>query len=102
LLLGKQILFPQQCFHGWANRETFEETSRINLASREIYSFQWCVFPLSSRPPPSIPDASSDVPDNPVISASKELKKPRVDPRLLRRLRPSTARPPAASRHKLQ
>jgi hypothetical protein len=29
LLPGKQILFPQQCFHGWANRETFEETSRI-------------------------------------------------------------------------
>lgn len=29
---------------------------------------------------------------NPVISASRELKKPRVDPRLLSRIRPSTAR----------
>jgi hypothetical protein len=31
LLLGEQILFPQQCFQRWANRETFEEleTSRI-------------------------------------------------------------------------
>jgi hypothetical protein len=29
----KQILFPQQCFHGWANRETFEETSRITNVS---------------------------------------------------------------------
>lgn len=67
---------------------------RVNSAPVNSYA--------SQRPPPSIPDASSDVPDNPVISASKELKKPRVDPRLLRRLRPSTARPPAASRHKLQ
>ena len=33
LLPGKQILFPQQCFHGWANVETFEETSRITNVS---------------------------------------------------------------------
>ena len=33
MLPGKQILFPQQCFHGWANRETFEETSRVTNVS---------------------------------------------------------------------
>jgi hypothetical protein len=37
LLLGKQILFPQQCFHGWANRETFEETSRITNVSATMF-----------------------------------------------------------------
>ena len=37
LLLGKQILFPQQCFHGWANRETFEETSRITIVSTTMF-----------------------------------------------------------------
>jgi hypothetical protein len=37
LLLGKQILFPQQCFHGWANRETFEEISRITNVSATMY-----------------------------------------------------------------
>ena len=35
--LGKQILFPQQCFHGWANRETFEETSRITNVSTTMF-----------------------------------------------------------------
>ena len=37
LLPGKQILFPQQCFHGWANRETFEETSRITDVSATMF-----------------------------------------------------------------
>jgi hypothetical protein len=37
LLLGKQILFSQQCFHGWANRETFEETSRITIVSATMF-----------------------------------------------------------------
>ena len=37
MLLGKQILFPQQCFHGWANRETFEETSRIANVSATMF-----------------------------------------------------------------
>ena len=37
LLLEKQILFPQQCFHGWANRETFEETSRITNVSATMF-----------------------------------------------------------------
>jgi hypothetical protein len=37
LLLGKQILFPQQCFYGWANRETFEETSRITNVSTTMF-----------------------------------------------------------------
>jgi hypothetical protein len=36
-ILGKQILFPQQCFHGWANRETFEETSRITNVSTTMF-----------------------------------------------------------------
>jgi hypothetical protein len=30
-------LFPQQCFHGWANRETFEETSRITNVSATMF-----------------------------------------------------------------
>jgi hypothetical protein len=34
---GKQILFPQQCFYGWANRETFEETSRITNVSTTMF-----------------------------------------------------------------
>jgi hypothetical protein len=34
---GKQILFPQQCFHGWANMETFEETSRITNVSATMF-----------------------------------------------------------------
>ena len=33
----KQILFPQQCFHGWANRETFEETSQITNVSATMF-----------------------------------------------------------------
>jgi hypothetical protein len=37
LLPGKQILFPQQCFHGWANMETFEETSRITNVSATMF-----------------------------------------------------------------
>jgi hypothetical protein len=37
LLPGKQILFPQQCFHGWANVETFEETSRITDVSATMF-----------------------------------------------------------------
>ena len=30
-------MFPQQCFHGWANRETFEETSRITNVSTTMF-----------------------------------------------------------------
>ena len=42
LLPGKQILFPQQCFHGWANRETFEETSRVtNICLPRALAFQF-------------------------------------------------------------
>ena len=37
MLVEKQILFPQQCFHGWANRETFEETSRITHVSTTMF-----------------------------------------------------------------
>jgi hypothetical protein len=37
LLLGNLILFPQQCFDGWANRETFEETSRITNVSTTMF-----------------------------------------------------------------
>ena len=33
LLPRKQVLVPQQCFHGWANMETFEETPRITNVS---------------------------------------------------------------------
>jgi hypothetical protein len=44
LLLGKQILFPQQCFHGSANRETFEETSRITNVSATMFpSLPWAL-----------------------------------------------------------
>jgi hypothetical protein len=42
LLPGKQILFPQQCFHGWANIETFEETLRITNVSATMFpSLPW-------------------------------------------------------------
>ena len=54
------------------------------------------------RSSPIIPVATSDVSVNPVISASKELKKSKEDSRLLRRVRPSTARPANTTRHKLQ
>ena len=37
MLLGKQILFPQQCFQGWANRESFEETLRITIVSTTMF-----------------------------------------------------------------
>jgi hypothetical protein len=37
LLPGKQILFPQQCFDGSANVETFEETSRISNVSATMF-----------------------------------------------------------------
>ena len=37
LLLGKQILFLQQCFHGLANREIFDETSRITNVSTTMF-----------------------------------------------------------------
>jgi hypothetical protein len=30
-------VFPQQCFHGWANRGTFEETSRITNVSTTMF-----------------------------------------------------------------
>ena len=35
---GRQILFPQQCFHGcMENRETFEETSRVTNVSATMF-----------------------------------------------------------------
>jgi hypothetical protein len=37
LLPGKQILFPQQCFHGCANVETFEEASRITNVLVKVF-----------------------------------------------------------------
>jgi hypothetical protein len=44
LLPGKQILFPQQCFHGWANMETFEETLRITNVSATMFpSLPWAL-----------------------------------------------------------
>ncbi|XP_028409473.1 leucine-rich repeat-containing protein 56-like [Dendronephthya gigantea] len=45
-------------------------------------------------------DASGDLRDNPVISASRELERPRVDRRT--RVRPSTARPAAVRKQNLQ
>ena len=56
-LPGKQLLFPQQCFHGWANRETFEETSRVTNVSATMF--------------PSLPRALHAIPPSKLISLER-------------------------------
>jgi hypothetical protein len=53
-------VFPQQCFHGWANRETFEETSRITNVSLKIHHAYFISSGGPAKANPSIP--SYDVP----------------------------------------